>query len=227
MKADVRIRLAVVLAALVVVVAFTGCVAPLPPPDPSNPIARVAVLPMSNKTNDMEGPNWVRLAFNQMVPSRYYVTMPLEQIDKRLQEELGITIGGQLDFTNPGAGAPPPQKVGEVLGVDGLFYGTLEDFQNLITGFYNKKKVTANFKLVNAKTGEIVWQATKEASQQEMNLSVSGALDSAKRKVASAVVNKALRVNPLPIQTDQVVYQLKREIPSGPVALQPARSAVR
>lgn len=211
-------RMLILTVALIAVVAATGCIAPLPPPDPNNPIARVAVLPMDNRTNDMDGPNWVRVAFHQLVPSRYYVTMPTEQVDQVLQEKLGVTIGGQLDFTNAGAGAPTPQKVGEALGVDGLFYGTLEDFQNLITGFYNKKKVSATFKLVNAKTGQVVWEATKEASQQDVQLSLSGALDAAKNKVAGAVINKALRVNPLQVQTDQVVYQLRREIPSGPVA---------
>ncbi len=218
MKKASLVRVMVLAAVLVVAAVSTGCIAPLPPPDPNNPIARVAVLPMDNRTNDMDGPNWVRVAFHQIVPSRYYLTMPTEQVDKVLQEKLGVTIGGQLDFTNPGAGAPSPQKVGEALGVDGLFYGTLEDFQNLITGFYNKKKVSANFKLVNAKTGQVVWEATKEASQQDVQLSLSGALDAAKHKVAGAVLNKALRANPLQVQTDQVVYQLRREIPSGPVA---------
>lgn len=218
MRSSSFARTMVVAAAIAVVVAVTGCVAPLPPPNPGNPIAKVAVLPMDNRTNDMDGPNWVRVAFNQIVPSRYYMTMPTDQVDAVLREKLGITIGGQLDFTNPGVGAPTPQVVGEALGVDGLFYGTLEDFQNLITGFYNKKKVSATFKLVNAKTGEVVWQETKEASRSDVQISLSGALDAAKQKVAGAVVNKALRANPLKEQTDQVVFQLKRTVPSGPVA---------
>lgn len=214
-----RIRMALLFAAVVMVVAATtGCIAPLPPPDPNNPIAKVAVLPMNNKTNDMEGPNWVRAAFAQRVPSRYYMVIPSAQVDQALKDQMGVTIGGQLDFTNPGAGAPTPQKVGEVLGVDGLFYGTLEDFQNLITGFYNKKKVSATFKLVSAKTGEVVWEKMEEASQSDVQLSVAGALDAVKHKVAGAVINKALRANPLPIQTDQVINQLMRSIPSGPVA---------
>jgi len=207
-----------VIAFIVVVAATTGCIAPLPPPDPNNPIAKVAVLPMNNKTNDMEGPNWVRAAFVQMVPSRYYMVVSSAAVDQTLKDQMGVTIGGQLDFTNPGAGAPTPQKVGEVLGVDGLFYGTLEDFQNLITGFYNKRKVSATFKLVNAKTGQVVWEKTEEASQSDVQLSVSGALDAVKMKVAGAVINKALRANPLPVQTNQVISQFQRQIPSGPVA---------
>ena len=62
------------------------------------------------------------------------------------------------------------------------------------------------------------WEKMEEASQSDVQLSVSGALDAVKAKVAGAVINKALRANPLPIQTDQVVNQLLRTIPSGPVA---------
>jgi len=226
---DMKIsRMALLFTALVLVVAAaTGCIAPLPPPDPSNPIVKVAVLPMNNKTNDMEGPNWVRAAFAQMVPSRYYMVVSSATVDQTLKDQLGVTIGGQLDFTNPGAGAPTPQKVGEVLGVDGLFYGTLEDFQNLITGFYNKRKVAATFKLVNAKTGQTVWEKTEEASQTDMQLSVSGALSAVRDKVAGAVINKALRVNPLQVQTNQVVSQFQRQIPSGPVATAAVRREAR
>lgn len=225
MKTDRLLRTVLFLfSAIIIVAAATGCIAPLPPPDPNNPIARVAVLPMNNKTNDMDGPNWVRIAFNQRVPSRYYtVALSPDQVDQILKDKLGITIGGQLDFTNPGAGAPSPQQVGEALGVDGLFYGTLDDFQNLITGFYNKKKVKASFKLVNAKTGQIVWEKEAEASQSDVQLSLSGALDAAKHKLAGAVINKALRANPLQIQTDQVCEELRRSIPSGPVATAASR----
>src|SRR3972149_12148117 len=46
-----------------------GCVT-LPPPDPNNPVAKVAVLPMANETADMDGCTFVRVAFHQIVPSR-------------------------------------------------------------------------------------------------------------------------------------------------------------
>jgi hypothetical protein len=51
-----------------------------------------------------------------------------------------------------------PQKIGEVLGVEGLLYGTLMDFDETSTGVLNVKKVRAKFKLVNAMTGQTVWE---------------------------------------------------------------------
>lgn len=203
----------VVLAALL----FAGGCVTLPPPDPSNPIAKVAVLPFQNSTNDMDGPNWVRVAFSNIVPSRYYTLVSNDQVDQNLKEKLNITLAGQLDYNNPGVGAPAPTDVGKVLDVDGLFYCNLEDFQNLITGFYNKRKVKAKCRLVNAKTGDTVWERDAEESNTQVQLSVAGALDAAKQKIAGALINKAFRANPLKQQTDMVAYKLRNTIPSGPV----------
>ena len=196
---------------------ITGCVT-LPPPDPNNPVARVAVLPMANETADMDGPTFVRVAFHQIVPSRYYEAIPVDQTDQMLREKLGITLGGQLDFTNPGIGAPSPQEVAKQLGVDGLFYGTLTDFQHLITGFYNKKKVRVKFKLINAKNGDVMWEKEEEVYNQEFNLSLSGAIQAVANKAVEGAVNKAFRANPLQGETSQVVHKLRATIPSGPVA---------
>jgi hypothetical protein len=203
--------------ALLVLLFAVGCVK-LPPPDASNPIAKVAVLPLQNSTNDLDAPNWVRVAFSNIVPSRYYQLIPADQVDQVLREKMNITLAGQLDYMNPGAGAPSPQDVGKTLEVDGLFYCNLEDFQNLITGFYNKRKVKAKCKLVNAKTADVVWEREEEESNSELNLSVAGAIGAVKQKVVGAVLDKAFRHNPLEPQTNVVVYKMQQTIPSGPVA---------
>lgn len=176
------VRLPLLGTVLFTLVFLLGC-ATLPPANPNNPVAVVAVLPMVNNTNDLDGPVFVRTAVNEMVPDRYYETISIEQIDQVLKDSMGITLGGQLDFTNPGTGAPSPQEIGKLLGVDGLFYGTLVEFKQVITGFYNSKKVKARFKLINAKTGEIMWENEAEESRSEVNLSISGAAEAAIKKV--------------------------------------------
>jgi hypothetical protein len=45
-----------------------------------------------------------------------------------------------------------------VLGVEGVLYGTLMDFDETTTGVLNVKKVRATFKLVNTMTGQTVWE---------------------------------------------------------------------
>ena len=227
MKIGKNQRMLVIGVVFVVLALAVGCVK-LPPPDASNPIVKVAVLPIQNYTPDMDAPGWIRSGVSEMVPTRYYTVIPNDQVDQILREKMGVTLGGQLDYRNLAIGAPLPGVVGQTLGVDGLMYCNLEDFQNLITGFYNRRKVKAKCSLVNAKTSEVVWEKEEEVSNSELNLSLAGAIDAIKQKVVVALVNSALRSNPLPMETAGVIQQMKNTLPSGPVmdaAEQPEQTA--
>lgn len=201
---------------LLFIVLFTSGCATIQP-NPNNPIARVAVLPMINNSNDIDGPVFVRGAVNNMIAGRFYETVPLEKIDESLKDKMGITLGGQLDFSNPGAGAPSPQQIGELLEVDGVFYGTLIEFKQIITGVYNKRKVKAKLKLVNAKTGEVVWENEAEHSNSEFNLSLSSAAEAAMKKVVGTAIDKSLKLNPLAAETNTMASKLTGTLPPGPV----------
>jgi hypothetical protein len=204
--------------AAVFLILSIGCVR-LPPPDASNPIAKVAVLPVQNFTPDMDGAEWVRSDISAMVPTRYYTVLPNDQVDQILRDKMGVTLGGQIDYTNPSTGAPSPTVVGQTLDVDGLMYCNLEDFANLVTGFYNRRKVKATCRLVNAKTTDVVWEKAEEASNSEVNISISGAINAVKEKVVTSVINSALRANPLKLETSQVIQKMQSTLPSGPVAV--------
>jgi hypothetical protein len=129
-----------------------GCAIPhMPmPTDPSNPLKRVAVLPMKNDTDDVDGPNVVRQKIVEALTRRSYVVMDLKESDQILRDRMGINLGGQLELTTP-------QKLGETLGVEGVLYGTLMDFDETTTGVYNARKVRGTFKLVNTATGQTIW----------------------------------------------------------------------
>jgi hypothetical protein len=147
---SVRFRWFILMAALTSVI--SGCVIPhMPlPTDPSNPLKRVAVLPMKNDTDDVDGPNVVRQKMVEALTRRSYVIMDIKESDQILRDRMGINLGGQLELTTP-------QKLGETLGVEGVLYGTLMDFDETTTGIYNAKKVRGTFKLVNTATGQTVW----------------------------------------------------------------------
>jgi hypothetical protein len=119
--------------------------------DVSNPLKRVAVLPMRNDTNDVDGPNVVRKKMVQALENKAYAVMDVQLSDQILRDRMGITLGGQLDLTTA-------RELGETLGVEGVLYGTLMDFNEITTGAYNVRKVRAQFKLVNTMTGETFWQ---------------------------------------------------------------------
>lgn len=114
-----------------------------------NPDYTVAVLPLYNTTNDIDGPVLVREVFNKKI-QRYYKTKSLKEIDRILRDQMGINLGGQLDLTTP-------QKLGEVLGVDAVIYGYLLNFDDITTIAYNARKVRAGFKMVDTMTGRTIW----------------------------------------------------------------------
>jgi hypothetical protein len=135
-----------------ILIFLAACALPHPPLpyDASNPLKRVAVLPLKNDTSDVEGPDIMRNKMVQALERRSYVVKDLKETDQILRDRMGITLGGQLDLTTA-------QKLGEELGVEGVLYGTLMDFDESTLGAINVKKVRGKFKLVNAMTGQTVW----------------------------------------------------------------------
>ncbi|MFQ5585628.1 MAG: GNA1162 family protein [Thermodesulfobacteriota bacterium] len=119
-------------------------------PNPFNPVHTVAVLPVYNATNDVEAPQRVREEFSKRLARWHYAVKPLDEVDRILRDRMGITLGSQLEMTTA-------KELGEVLGVDGVVYGYLLNFDDVTTGVYNVKKVRAGFKLVEAGSGRIMW----------------------------------------------------------------------
>ncbi|MBI5588274.1 MAG: DUF799 family lipoprotein [Deltaproteobacteria bacterium] len=138
---------------LAVVAAFlTACAVPMRHyrPNPFNPVYTVAVLPLYNATNDVGGAQKVREEFDKRIRNRQYSVMPLKDVDRMLLDGMGVTLGDQLEMSSP-------QQLGELLAVDGVVYGYLLDFDDITTGLYNVKKVRAAFKLVETRTGAVIW----------------------------------------------------------------------
>jgi len=113
-------------------------------------IKTVAVLPMVNITNSVDGPEFVRHLFYEELGKFHYKIKPEKEVKKILNWQMGITLGKQLALTTP-------QKVGKTLGVDALFYGYLINFDEKLTGVYNAREVRMGWKLVDTKTGKIIW----------------------------------------------------------------------
>jgi len=179
------------------------------PPDASNPIVKVAVLPIHNITSNRDGPAWVRSGISEMVLAKHYIVITDDQVDEILREKMGVTLGGQLDYTNPATGAPLPNIMGQTLDVDGLLYCHLEDFQSTTTLNINRRKIKVRCSLVNAKTATIVWEKEEVKSAFEIN---------ARPEDLTAALIKACRYNPLEEETAVVINKMKSTFPSGPFA---------
>lgn len=120
------------------------------PTNPSNPIRTVAILPMVNETIDVDAPGKIRGLFADRLGKYHYQIQPIEKTNEILNGQFGISLGKQLELTTV-------QQLGEKLGVDGVFYGYLINFDQITTGVYNQNKVQMGWKLVSTKTGQIMW----------------------------------------------------------------------
>jgi len=120
------------------------------PPNPYSSIRTIAVMPIYNMTNDVGGAAMVRKQVAGELAYRHYTVMPIKESDRLLREKMGLTLGGQLEYTTP-------QAVAKALGVDALLYGYLLNFDDITTGVYNVKQVRAGFKLIEGATGEVLW----------------------------------------------------------------------
>ena len=141
-----KIRLGMISLLFAVMLFAFGC-APMKPRltyNPSNPIKTVAVLPVLNHTTDVEAPDKIRQAFEKELGYYGYNSKPPAEVNQILKNELGITLGKQLDLTNP-------LELGKKLGVDAVIYGALYDFDEKTTGVLDIRRVKAGFKMVIAR----------------------------------------------------------------------------
>jgi len=139
------------IAVLLTFIVFYGCITiPERKFDPSVCTKTVAVLPLKNNTTDVTGSDMVRKRMIKALKRRYYNVKPLKEVDKILRDQMGITLGGQLETASA-------KTLGEVLQVQHVVFGTLIDFGEINTGVYNVRKVRAKFKLVNTETEDTAW----------------------------------------------------------------------
>jgi hypothetical protein len=127
------------------------------PPLPAATGPSVAVAPLENRSNDISASEIIRSAFITEIRQRGWNVVPPEESDRILRETLGISYGGQLASTTP-------ETVCRELGVDGVFYGEVQEWNKTTTGVYNKVTVTASLELY-AKDGTRLWEGSDTQSK--------------------------------------------------------------
>ena len=116
---------------------------------PGNPPITLAILPVNNFTNDVQGAQIFRDALYEKITEnpKGYLILSLEETDKILNEA-GITDGGQLSVAMP-------IELCELLKVDGLLYTDIKNLDLLTMPFYHLRRVDAQFKLYSFE--KLIW----------------------------------------------------------------------
>lgn len=119
-------------------------------PNLGNPIKTVAILPLVNNTNDVGAQQYVRDELIVRLQALQYAVQPAQQTDQILRDQLGITLGRQLDLATV-------QQLSAALGVDGLVFGVLDDFATKSFGLLTEKRSRVRLSFVNASDGSQIW----------------------------------------------------------------------
>lgn len=175
---------------------------PPPPPAPAGP--RMAVAPMENRSNDLDASEIIRGAFVEQIAAQGWNVMPTAESDRLLRETLGISYGGQLK-------AVTPEEVCRALGVEGVFYGEVQEWNKTTTGIYNTVSVVAGFRLFR-KDGALVWEGGDRQFKQDMPRGGGGAGIGAEI-VGHALVN--LLMNPMTPYGKAAGRNAAKKLPHG------------
>jgi parallel beta-helix repeat protein len=125
----------------------------------------VAVLPFFDLSRSKQGFETVRRGFYNHFSSLPFKDLELARIDETLAKA-GLTDPEQILKT-------PPQKLGELLGVDAVIYGEISDFDKLFLVMYSQVSVGAKIRMFDTKTGNFLWSGQHVVRIHEGGLSVT------------------------------------------------------
>ncbi len=148
--------------------------------DKTNAIRTIAVLPLINNTNNVDGPAKLQVGVTAALYERYYDVIEPDEVNQKLKDQMGLTLGAQLDMAKP-------DLLCKTLGVDGLLYGSLDEYLGKPMGVYTIKRVRARTKLVDCKTGGTVWKGGAGGKSQESTGGNIGAVVGAIGSIGSAI----------------------------------------
>jgi hypothetical protein len=165
---------------------------------------RVAVLPFDNETTSLQAAGILRRLVAERLPTQGYSCVPLEAADETLQG-MGVTDGGQL-------GAYAPKSLGEALQAKGLLYGSVEEFAYQNVGFIQRRIVRLRLRLLDAETGERLWEDVGEEEEGQIVLDRKDAARAFVRGVLDQAVGTALR-SPLMRESQAAVEKVFQRLP--------------
>lgn len=169
-------------AGLAVVIALTGC-ANVAPKDytefrKSRPRS-VLVLPPVNESADARATYSVLTTTTRPLAELGYYVVPVVIVDHFLKEN-GLTMPAEMHQA-------PLEKLREVFGADSVLYITVEQYGTKYQLVASNTLVHARAKLVDARSGVVIWEGTARASSGGQ----SGLIEAVVEQVMSKLMDTA------------------------------------
>lgn len=149
----------------------------------------VALLPFDNETVDLEGSEKVRNMLHHELVKKGWKLLPLENVDKKLLG-IGISDGGQLP-------AVSLETLKEACSADIFIYGTLVEYSMLSIGVLTKREVEIELTMVDASSGNTLWQETGTCINTKSGIDAAASLGlGLAGKIASSVKDGVKKMVP-------------------------------
>ncbi|PCJ41013.1 MAG: hypothetical protein COA99_09110 [Moraxellaceae bacterium] len=179
-------KLTILIALLVSV--LSGCVTPLPYDytalQNSKPRS-IVVIPPNNNTVEVNAQYIFLSTISKPLAEKGYYVFPVSVIDHFLKEN-GLPTPAEMNSI-------PLDKIGEHIGADAVLYVSIEEWGQKFELFSSKAVVNAKLRLVDVKTGELLWDAVAYAVQKsgDGGGGIAGAIAAAiVEQVAGSLVDK-------------------------------------
>ncbi|MCP3710878.1 DUF799 domain-containing protein [Paraburkholderia sp. CNPSo 3274] len=148
----------------------------------------ILVLPPDNSTTDVNASNSMLSQMTMPLAEAGYYVIPVAVMEETFKQN-GLTTAGDIQQT-------PPEKLREIFGADAVVYSTITQFGTQYRVIDSATVVTATAKLVDLKTGKVLWQGAASASSNEGNNSSGGGLIgmlvmAAIKQVANSLTDKS------------------------------------
>jgi hypothetical protein len=191
---------------------FSGCVTQ-PKPDYSNFFDHqphsILVVPPANKTTAVDAPAIFLTTVSAAFAERGYYVFPVFLVQDILND-LGATDEGAI-------AAIPPEKFKEVFGTDSILYVTITDWATTYVVLSSNITVSAEYRLVDAGTGAVLWTGTQKVIQSSGGGGGGGLAGLIVAAVQAAVTATTVQYRPIAIQANNMAASRSGYgLPAGP-----------
>jgi len=177
-------------------VILVGCAAPSQPDQSAFRNSRptsILVLPPVNQSTDIRGSLSFLATVTQPLSEAGYYVFPVAMVEATFKEN-GLPLPDQIHEA-------PLSKLQSIFGADAVLYITLERYGSSYVVLDSQTVVIAQARLVDARTGTVLWQARASASDAEgrdnNNGLVGVLLTSVIHQLASNIGNPGYRLSKL------------------------------
>jgi hypothetical protein len=128
----------------------------------------ILILPPDNTTTDVQASNSMMSQMTMPLAEAGYYVVPVAVMEETFKQN-GLTTAGDIQQTSPA-------KLREIFGADAVLYSKITQYGTSYRVLDSVTVVSASAKLVDLRSGDVLWQGSATANSNEGNNSSGGGL---------------------------------------------------